>query len=62
MTTTPITTPRRKPASETTADDRDLALLERDRNRNRDEELRRSARIKPLDWRGEGVVGDNHTD
>lgn len=62
MTTTPMTPPRRKPVARAAADDRDLAQLEQDRTRNRDEDFRRTNRIKPLDWRGEGVVGDNHTD
>jgi hypothetical protein len=39
---------------------RDLTVLEREEEGNK-QPIRKS-RIERFDWRGEGVVGDNHTD
>lgn len=49
-----------KPATEIRPEQGDLAVLDREGERN-------TARyqptpIEPREWRGEGVVGDNHTD
>ncbi len=53
-------TPRRKAPAQRPRDDGDLAVLER--GEDRIELPRGSNRIERRDWRGEGVVGDNHTD
>ncbi len=50
-------TPRRKAPLQRPADDDDLAVLERDEDRTE-----RFNRIERREWRGEGVVGDDHTD
>lgn len=55
MTTQQQTLPlKNKPA------DNDQAMPKRDRDRA--EKPVRSNRVEQLDWRGEGVVGNNHTD
>lgn len=58
-----MTQKRRTPAYKAPADtspDGDLAVLERDEQQ--DERGYRPDRIERRDWRGEGVVGNYHTD
>lgn len=50
----------RKPATEIQPENDDLAAL--DQEDQRKETRYRPTPIEPRDWRGEGVVGDNHTD
>ena len=57
-----MTQKRRAPAPKPPADtseDGDLAVLDRD---EQDERGRGSGRVERRDWRGEGVVGNYHTD
>ncbi|MGH7033837.1 MAG: hypothetical protein ACREFL_08925 [Stellaceae bacterium] len=54
------TTPSRVQPSDT-ADDADRAAARRDPPRNGDKR-HDGSRIERQDWRGEGVVGDLHTD
>jgi hypothetical protein len=53
------TTPRRIPTSEKPAHDRDIVLQKRHPDRTAKPPI---SPVEPNDWRGEGVVGDNHTD
>jgi len=58
-----MTQKRRVPAHKPPADkseDGDLAVLDRDDER--DEPIFQPGRIERRDWRGEGVVGNYHTD
>jgi hypothetical protein len=58
-----MTQKRRPPAYKPPADkseDGDVAVLERDDDR--DEPGFRRSRVERRDWRGEGVVGNYHTD
>jgi hypothetical protein len=50
------TTPRRTPPAKRPANDGELAVLEHDDNPDEPN------RVQPDRWRGDGVVGDNHTD
>ncbi len=54
MMTQQQTSPVKKPA------DRDSAVPKRDDDRAK--EAVRSTPVERFDWRGEGVVGNNHTD
>jgi hypothetical protein len=53
-------TPSRAHSAEKSADAGDRTPSRR--NNDRVEKPYGSNRIEPQDWRGEGVVGDNHTD
>jgi hypothetical protein len=52
-TTTQQTSPAKKPADGQASPKRD---------HDRAEKPARSSRVEQLDWRGEGVVSNNHTD
>lgn len=51
---------RPKPLVDSAAATHDLTVLERKEDGNK--QPIRKTRIERFDWRGEGVVGDNHTD
>lgn len=52
--------PAYRPPTDTSVEDGDLAVLDRDDER--DEPDFRRDRVERRDWRGEGVVSNYHTD
>ncbi len=52
--------PAYQPAADKSVEDGDLAVLDRDDQR--DEPGFRRGRVERRDWRGEGVVSNYHTD